>query len=163
MRRGFYILMMLVLVLRGLTGTAMAAGVIAPLQSASPVAVFAEVHSTDTADQGTAHAAEHGHAQDHRQAVGADAATHAHGSHTAHAPCHGADHAGCASAGTLHLAGGHHPGESTCSACEICHSAMLALPLVQAGPPDRTGTLLPDASAHFHSAPAALAFEPPIA
>ena len=61
------------------------------------------------------------------------------------------------------MAGAHHPGESTCSVCEICHSAMLALPLVQAGTPARTGTLLPDASAQFHSAPAALAFEPPIA
>lgn len=163
MRRGFYVLMMLVLVLRGLTGTAMAAGLIAPLQPASPVAVSTTVDAPHTVHQMAAHAAGQTHAQEHRHEGGVHAGAQAHGSHTAKAPCHGADHAGCASAGAMHLTGGHHPGESTCSACEICHSAMLALPLVQAGPSARTGTLLPDASAQFHSAPAALAFEPPIA
>jgi len=163
MRRGFYILMMLVLVLRGLTGTAMAAGVLTPLQPANPVTVFTAVHAPNIAHHMAAHAAEHTHAQEQRHEGGLHAATQAHDSHTAKAPCHGADHAGCASAGAMHIAGSHYPGESTCSVCEICHSAMLALPLVQAAPPARTGTLLPDTSAQFHSAPAALAFEPPIA
>lgn len=163
MRRGFYILMMLVLVLRGLTGTAMAAGVITPLQPASPVAMSAAEHAPDTGHSVPVQTSGHAHAQDHHHAGGAYAATQAHDTHTATSPCHGADHAACPSAGTTHMAGGHHQGESTCSVCEICHSAMLALPQAQAGSPARTGTPLPDASAQFHSAPAALAFEPPIA
>lgn len=165
MRRGFYILMMLVLVLRGLTGTAMAAGVVAPMQPASPLAFVAAGHAAHTAHHSAANGAVHGHAQDHRHDSGVHTAAKApaQDGHAAKVPCHGTDHASAATAGAAHMAGAHHPGESTCSVCEICHSAMLALPLVQAGTPARTGTLLPDASAQFHSAPAALAFEPPIA
>lgn len=78
MRRGLSLLLMVVLVLRGLTGTAMAAGVLPPLQS--PPAP----HSHIQAD--TARAAPHTPAEAHQP----PSATHgAHGAHGAHGSHHG--------------------------------------------------------------------------
>jgi hypothetical protein len=153
MRRSFYLLLMLVLVLRGLTGTAMAAGMAAPGMPG------AAVHSMGTAQHADGHSSGQvqAHAHSHQHSNPSDTAVHAQ------APCHAADTAGCTHTGPMHLGGGHHSGESTCSACEICHSAMLALPVMQSSIPARMGTSLPDTTALFHSAPAALAFEPPIA
>lgn len=145
MRRGLYFVLMLVLVLRGLTGTAMAAGVMPPL-STHAMAQQQQVH-------------EHLHDELHDAHAHAGAADVAHNSHhsaqAAQLACnHTGDNIDCA-------AQEHH--SSTCSACEICHSAMLDTParLPLACAP--TGTSLPLAAAPFDSAPAALVIKPPIA
>lgn len=129
MRRGLFVFLMMVLVLRGLTGTAMAAGLVPPL------APLEAPH---------AQMLDHGHGE---------AASAAHTPLAAAAQCtESSDH--CAQPG-------HHA--SACSACEICHSAMLTPPAppAQATPP--AGHARPLASAPFDSAPAALAIKPPIA
>lgn len=160
MLRGFHFLMMLVLVLRGLSGTAMAAGMVPP---SKPCAALAAQGTAQVAGQ--AHqAAGHGHAPQPLDEGMPHAAAHAlgHGGQAAKAPCHGADHAGCAHADPERMTFGQAQGDSTCCACDICHSAMLALPIVLADAPARKGASLPDASARFLSAIATLAFEPPI-
>ena len=60
MRRGFFFLLMVVLVLRGLTGTAMAAGIVAPLLPAGP-AQYTGVHQPMAEGM----ADDHSHAHDH--------------------------------------------------------------------------------------------------
>lgn len=169
MRRGFYLLMMLVLVLRGLTGTAMAAGVLPALgsmQASATVSAVSGIHGAlghrgHPAGQQHAHGHEHDGA--HHAAMDAQTQVHAQAAHAAGAPCNGVHHAGCGTTPDgIATASTHHHGESTCSVCEICHSAMLALPAAHTRTAARAGTLLPDASAQFHSATAALALEPPI-
>ena len=152
--------MMLVLVLRGLTGTAMAAGLVPPAKPCAPLTVLGAVHGEDDFHQ----AAGHGHAHAPADDGVSYAAGHAqgHGGQTAKSPCHEAATASGAHTGTEHTACGQVQGDSNCSVCDICHSAMLALPVVLAGVPARMGVSLPDASARFHSALAALALEPPI-
>lgn len=146
MRSGLFFILMVVLVLRGLTGTAMAAGLLPPL---TPVG------------------AHHEQVQDWAQGDAlvvtavADDSSHHHGSHAspvdhplgATASCEGATGA-CGQQE-------HHA--STCSVCEICHSAMLTpfAPLAQAALP--LGHTRPLASAPFDSALAALTIKPPIA
>ena len=179
MRRGLSLLLMVVLVLRGLTGTAMAAGVLPPLQPpAAP-------HSHIQAD--TARAAPHTPAEAHQ------APTAAHGAHSAHGTHHGsppppestttepeadhdhhdhdhdhalaapaaADAAACNGASTGCAAHDHHA--SACSACEICHSAMLDVPAALTPAHQPPGPLRALGAAPFDSAPAALAIKPPIA
>lgn len=152
-------MMMLVLVLRGLTGTAMAAGMVPPVLPAALQTASAHPHPAAHLE-GHDHAHVHGHGRAHGEALSADGHAEPHGSHAMKLPCHGGGPADCAD---QHAGNGHHAGKGTCSACEICHSAMLALPLVQTTAAVRAGTPLPDASAQFHSAPAAQALEPPIA
>lgn len=157
MRRGLYFVLMLVLVLRGLTGTAMAAGVLPPLLPA-----------------GTSHPQEHSHhhaaggdsigtaGQEHHQ--GLPAGEGGDGQNPAHAPGHAmlaAASAGCDGTSAGCAAHEHH--SAACSACEICHSAMLDAPMAPAPDHPPTGAMLPVASAQFDSAPAALAIKPPIA
>ena len=179
MRRGLSLLLMVVLVLRGLTGTAMAAGVLPPLQPpAAP-------HSHIQAD--TARAAPHTPAEAHQ------APSAAHGAHSAHGTHHGsppppestatepeadhdhhdhdhdhalaapaaADAAACNGASTGCAAHDHHA--SACSACEICHSAMLDVPAALTPAHQPPGPLRALSAAPFDSAPAALAIKPPIA
>ena len=167
MRRGFFFLLMVVLVLRGLTGTAMAAGIVAPLLPAGPT-------QHTGAHQPMAEGMAHDHSHPHDQSVilaqaedSAPADAHAHHGSPAAEPAldHSASHAaacqdpdaGCKS-GDDH---DHH--SASCSACEICHSAMLGLPASLTPAPLPAGALLPLASAQFDSAPAALAIKPPIA
>ena len=57
--------------------------------------------------------------------------------------------------------GGHHA--ATCSACEICHSAMLDVPSVDVPGHRPAGSLRMVAAAPFDSAPPARAIKPPIA
>ena len=172
MRRGLSLLLMVVLVLRGLTGTAMAAGVLPPLQSS------AAPHSHIQAD--TARAAPHTPAEAHQ----APSATHGahHGSlplpestatepeaehdhhdhdhdHALAAPA--ADVAACDGASTGCAAHDHHA--SACSACEICHSAMLDVPAALTPAHQPPGPLRALSAAPFDSAPAALVIKPPIA
>ncbi len=169
MRRGFFFLLMVVLVLRGLTGTAMAAGIVAPLL---PAGAAQHTEARQPTAEGMVHDHDQGHPHDHSatlaQAEGvAPADAHAHQGAPAAEP--GIDHtashsaacqdpdAGCKS-GDDH---GHH--SASCSACEICHSAMLGLPASLTPAPLPAGALLPLASAQFDSAPAALVIKPPIA
>ena len=57
-----------------------------------------------------------------------------------------------------------HPHEhATCSACEICHSAMLAAPGVSTPAARLPSARLRHTPAPFHNAPAALLIKPPIA
>jgi len=133
MRRSLYFVLMVVLVLRGLTGTAMAAGILPALPAA-----------------GAAHhqavAAEHGGS---RHALPED--DHAHASSV----CDDSSATGCAA---------HEHHASTCTACEICHSAMLDAPPAPAQAPIvATGIGRPATSARFESALAAPAIKPPIA
>ncbi len=144
MRRGFFFLLMVVLVLRGLTGTAMAAGIVAPLLPAGP-AQHTAVHQPVV--EGMAPADAHAH---HGSPAAEPALDHS-ASHAAACQDHGA---GCPTHGD------HDHHSASCSACEICHSAMLGLPASLTPAPL---ALLPLASAQFDSAPAALAIKPPIA
>jgi len=150
MRRGFFFLLMVVLVLRGLTGTAMAAGIVAPLLPAGPAHQTTALH------------------QDHRAGSGHDeqAGGSAHDGHDGHHDHHSdeaaASHAtACQDASTGGADHDHH--SASCSACEICHSAMLGLPASLTPIPLSAGALLPLASAQFDSVPAAQIVKPPIA
>ena len=132
MRRGLFFVLMVVLVLRGLTGTAMAAGVLPPL--ALTQATAAHQH-----DDAAAQHAIHDDASHHSTA--ADPGNHCA---DASAECHPHEHA-------------------TCSACEICHSAMLASPGVSPHVPRLPGAHVRHTAAPLHNAPAALLIKPPIA
>lgn len=178
MRRGLSLLLMVVLVLRGLTGTAMAAGVLPPLQPA------AAPHSHQQADtaRGAAHApaearqapsAGHGAHQgslEPAESTAVEPATdHDHHDHDHdHAratPAAGdvvaGDAAACDGTSTGCAAHDHHA--SACSACEICHSAMLDVPAALTPAHEPPGPLRTLSAAQFDSAPAALAIKPPIA
>lgn len=168
MRRGFFFLLMVVLVLRGLTGTAMAAGIVAPLLPAGPVQ---HTGAHQPVAEGMAH--DHSHPHDHSATLAqaedsAPADAHAHHDGPAAEPA--IDHttashsAACQDHGTgCPTHGDHDHHSASCSACEICHSAMLGLPASLTPTPLPAGSLLPLASAQFDSAPAALAIKPPIA
>lgn len=176
MRRGLSLLLMVVLVLRGLTGTAMAAGVLPPLQPA------AAAHSHIQAD--TAHAAHHTSAEAHQtpaatsgaqpsgpqlpESTAAEPETdHDHHDHHDHDHDHasavpaGVDVAACDGSSTGCAAHDHHA--SACSACEICHSAMLDVPAALTPAHQPPCPLRALSAAQFDSAPAALAIKPPIA
>ena len=160
MRRGLYFVLMVVLVLRGLTGTAMAAGVLPPLLPAS--APHAQEHSHLVAAE-AAYATSQEHTTD--QAAQAMAAEMQEGSHTiAHHDDH-AVHAAAASACDGELVGcaAHDHHSAACSACEICHSAMLDVPAALTPAHQPPGPLRALGAAPFDSAPAALAIKPPIA
>lgn len=138
---------MMVLVLRGLTGIAMAAGMLPPLPTHVPVGQHQAHPSHHQVDA-------YGAASATQLAETGDPDPASHPDHPAvHAPCNDAD-AGC-------IGGEHH--STTCSACEICHSAMLDAPAQQALVFTATGIALPLAFAQFVSAPAARAIKPPIA
>ena len=167
MRRGFFFLLMVVLVLRGLTGTAMAAGIVAPLLPAGP-AQHTGAHQPMAQGIGHDHSHPHAHSATPAQAEGvAPADAHAH--HGAPAAEPGIDHTASHSAAWQDPDAGCKSGDdhdhhsASCSACEICHSAMLGLPASLTPAPLPAGALLPLASAQFDSAPAALAIKPPIA
>jgi hypothetical protein len=157
MRRGLYFVLMLVLVLRGLTGTAMAAGVLPPLLPAATSHPQEHVHHRAAGGDPVGTAGQERH-------QGLPAGEAADSQHPAHAPVHGmlaAAPAGCDGTSAGCAAHEHH--SAACSACEICHSAMLDAPTAPAPDHPPTGATLPVASAQFDSAPAALAIKPPIA
>ena len=167
MRRGFFFLLMVVLVLRGLTGTAMAAGVMAPLLPTGP-AQHTAVHQPMA--EGMAHDHSHPHDQSVILAQAEDSApadAHAHHGSPAAEPAldHSASHAAaCQDHGTGCPTHSDHDHQSaSCSACEICHSAMLDVPAVLTPAHQPPGPLRAPATAPFDSAPAALAIKPPIA
>ena len=132
MRRGLFFVLMVVLVLRGLTGAAMAAGVLPPLALTQATAA----HQHDDA------AAQHAiHDDASRHSTASDLGSHCQ---EASAECHPHEHA-------------------TCSACEICHSAMLAAPGVSTTAARLPSAHLRHTPAPLHNAPAALLIKPPIA
>ena len=174
MRRIFPLVLMLLLVLRGLLGTAMAAGMLPVLpasgpahsaEAAQPLLQLHPAHSPDSPGNAgspvltataaaplgmvvhTLHAAAanpHGMAPEHASGM--------------HPPCAGAAPAACDGTSPDHA---HSP---LCSACEICHSALLAPPPPAAVPHGvSAGQVQAGASDRFASAAAALAIKPPIA
>lgn len=145
MRRGFYIVLMVMLVLRGLAGTAMAAGVMPVPHQQVPACAQGD---------GNAHGAvalavpsTHHHVGASEQAGGQDpfAAPEAAHSHVS----------------TSCAAQEHH--STACSACDICHSTMLDAPRAPTPVFSPAGVALPLPGAPFDSAPTALALKPPIA
>ena len=156
MRRGLYFMLMVVLVLRGLAGTAMAAGVLAPLlptemTQQQPVPLHGEGHAHGEAlHAGAQISTGHGDHHDGMQ-VAAAASDNDHPA-AASVACEGSSTA-CA---------GHTHHASSCAACGICHSAMLDAPVVSMQAQRCLGTPLCVTSAQFDSAPAALVIKPPI-
>ena len=150
MRRGFlFYLLMGVLVLRGLVGTAMAAGMV-PMQHHAPAATV-QAPAVD----------DHHHGQ-HDHAAAATGAHHGslHGGtdasgHAAPLACDGstAASAGCAT----------HNQHANCTACEICHTALMEPPALPAAPLPVAASAAAAAATPFDSATAALAIKPPIA
>ncbi|NMM82332.1 hypothetical protein B2J86_15580 [Acidovorax sp. SRB_14] len=134
MRRFLSLALMLLLVLRGLMGTAMAAGMVPALPATSPTVHVGHALAQSAAPTVPAHAVLHAGASDPRDS-------------TAQAACHGCDV----------LA--HSP---ACSVCDICHSALLAPPTLAAPPTHASSEVHPTATAPFASAQAALAVKPPI-
>ena len=153
MRRFFPLVLMLLLVLRGLVGTAMAAGMVAPLPAAEPVQ---QVHSM----QQPLHMPQALKGGAAVETVGLVAmAEHSMGTHNggdgSPAQCSNPSDSPCS-----HAEHSHSP---LCSACEICHSVLLVPPQLNTPPHPGAAEALPVATAHFASAPAALAIKPPIA
>lgn len=158
MRHGLHFLLVVVLILRGLAGTAMAAGVLPPL-----LPTGAEHHAQEHSQGSVEHGA---------PATQGDNKTAASawkpGSNEPPLPHHPDHHAGVVHAApecdecTAHdHAHDHH--SPVCSACEICHSAMLDVAAPVMPMPSLMGSTQPVASVRFASAPAALAVKPPIA
>jgi hypothetical protein len=144
MRRGpLFYLLMVVLVLRGLMGTAMAAGMVPMQHGPAPVVQAAP------ADHHGGHGQAATPATDHAQHTG-------HGApEAASLACQGAtsDGTGCAT----------HSQHANCTACEICHSALLEPPALPAAPLPLAAGAAAAAATPFDSATAALAIKPPIA
>ncbi|EJE51740.1 hypothetical protein PMI14_03602 [Acidovorax sp. CF316] len=152
MRRGpLFYLLMVVLVLRGLVGTAMAAGMV-PMQHPAPAAVAQAAAADHHGQHDHAAAGEAAHAGDHGSSMqgGHHAATEA-----ATLACDGSTpgSTGCAT---------HHQ-HANCTACEICHTALMEPPAMPAAPLPLVAGAAPAAATPFDSATAALAIKPPIA
>lgn len=148
MRRGLFLVLMVVLVLRGLTGVAMAAGLM------PPVAPAAAHHAQEQVQT-------HGAALTALNVGTAQASGHHHGGHASPVDHPWGTTASCESATDACSDQEHHA--STCSACEICHSAMLTPFVPPAQAALAPGHARPLASAPFDSAPAASTTKPPIA
>ncbi|MES2609196.1 MAG: hypothetical protein V4679_03095 [Pseudomonadota bacterium] len=153
MRRGpLFYLLMVVLVLRGLVGTAMAAGMV-PMQHPAPAAVA----------QAPVAAQHHGQHDDHASATDAD---HAAG----HGSMHGGQHApsdaaslACDGSAPGSTGCAAHSQHANCTACEICHTALMEPPAMPAAPLPLLAGAAPASATPFDSATAALAIKPPIA
>lgn len=151
MRRGLFLLLIVLTALRGLAGPAMAASHVGPATVESAASVAHAVHAA--AGSAAPSAAHHSAAapKTDASAPGCHGASAQHGDATGTANCAAHDGGGAA-----------HP-HAACADCEICHTAVAAPPagpgavLAAAGPaPDRHST-------RFASAPAAQAIKPPIA
>lgn len=145
MRRGLFFVLMVVLVLRGLAGTAMAAGVLPPLAAhgTTPIAALSPSH-------------EHAAHDPHHHGDHTTLAAHAQTDRLTDAVSHCADGADTAD-------GSAHDHGSTCFACEICHSAMLDAPMADSLALSLSGAFQHAPVARFDSALSALAIKPPIA
>jgi hypothetical protein len=147
MRRGpLFYLLMVVLVLRGLMGTAMAAGML-PMQHA-PAAVVPAAAADHHGQHGHASTTDAAHTADHGGMHGGG-----HGSTDAVALACDSSAPGCAT----------HSQHANCTACEICHTALMEPPAMPAAPLQLLAGAAPAAATPFDSATAALAIKPPIA
>mgnify|MGYP003548801953 FL=1 len=144
MRRILSLALVVMLVLRGLMGTAMAAGVVPPLPIQSVQTVQKAAPATPTA-HASAIAGHPGHAL--HATPGDD--------HHAAAPvnCHDTPTSEC----------GPHEHSPSCADCDICHSAMLAPPALPAPPLHLRGAVRSADSVPFASVQAARTIKPPIA
>ena len=147
MRRILSLALVVMLVLRGLMGTAMAAGVVPPLpiQSVQTVQKAAPATPTAHASAIAGHSGHSGHAL--HATLGDD--------HHAAAPvnCHDTPTSEC----------GPHEHSPSCADCDICHSAMLAPPALPAPPLHLRGAVRSADSVPFASVQAARTIKPPIA
>lgn len=143
MRRPLSIVMVLLLVLRGLLGDAMAMGA-APVTSA-PAAHAAEAH--------------HHHVPELALATAAVQES-AHSAHASHQACEAAQTASCADA-TASGCGGHEHGPS-CTLCGICHSALFTPGGIEPHGAFSSACMRPQGSARFASAALLQAIKPPI-
>lgn len=136
---------MVLLLLRGLLGSAMAAGVVAPMSgSHAPPASW----SADGAAMA-------GHA--------GMSPGQADGSETATVPVHLADLDAAVHCDHPAADGSTADHAGTCSACEVCHSAMMQAVWLPESPVLRLPFALPAVRSPFASAPAFGAIKPPIA
>ena len=160
MRRALSLLLITFLVLRGLVGTAMAAGMLPPVALAHNNVMAAQMGE---AAHGGPHA-EAAHPNDHHGTMDHAAAQAAHCGDSEEGEGHGHSH--CAStaaatpAPTSTCADGHG---STCTVCEICHATMVlpAAPSAAQGPAPTAA--IARAVRTPANAPVALARKPPIA
>ena len=162
MHRFFHLLLMLLLVLRGLVGTAMAAEMVPALPAVGPAqqaqSVQQPLHLSHTSH--TSHTSQASVGSATVETVGvvvtAEHVMHAqNGGDGSHAPCSDPSASPCD--GSAHT---HGP---LCSACEICHSAVLLPLLLNTSPHPGAVEVRPVAMAPFASAAAARAIKPPIA
>ena len=162
MHRFFHLLLMLLLVLRGLVGTAMAAEMAPALPTVGPAqqaqSVQQPLHLSHTSH--TSHTSHASVGSATVETVGvvvtAEHVMHAqNGGDESHAPCSDPSASPCD--GSAHT---HGP---LCSACEICHSAVLLPLLLNTSPHPGAVEVRPVAMAPFASAAAARAIKPPIA
>ena len=164
MRRALSLLLISFLVLRGLVGTAMAAGMLPPVALAHSQVVAAQTGAQ--MGEEAAHAGPHAeaaHPSGHHGAMYHTAAQAAHCDDSEEGDGH--DHTHCASATastpapTSTCADGHG---STCTVCEICHATMVlpAAPSAAQGPAPTAA--IARAVRTPANAPVALAHKPPI-
>ena len=153
---------MLLLVLRGLVGTAMAAEMVPALPAVGPAqqaqSVQQPLHLSHTSH--TSHTSHASVGSATVETVGvvvtAEHVMHAqNGGDESHAPCSDPSASPCD--GSAHTHG------LLCSACEICHSAVLLPLLLNTLPHPGAVEVRPVAMAPFASAAAARAIKPPIA
>ncbi len=162
MRRPLSIVLVLLLVLRGLLGDAMAMGA-APVMSALALAA-ASVPALDPAS------ALHHHAPEiAREITQSPDSPEQH--HAAHAADHGPDHAshaehsaGCAPQASGHPGGGcgEHEHGPSCTLCGICHSALFTPGQIGSDGAAPSAALRPQGSTRFASAAKLQAIKPPI-
>lgn len=149
MRRIFPLVLMLLLVLRGLMGTAMAAGMLFVLPADGPAQ---PAHS--------AHQLHQTHSSDSTSATGPGVVLTADDSM---GPQDQGVHPVCSGPASGRCDGSAHTHSPLCPVCEICHSAVL-LPPGPNTPPNLSAVEVHfGTSARFASAAAALAVKPPIA
>lgn len=158
MRRPLSIVLVLLLVLRGLLGNAMAMGAAPVMSALAP--------SAASAPASAAASALHHHVPEIAQSPDSHEQHHA-----AHAADHGSDHASHAehSAGCAPQAGGH-PGGScgehehgpSCTLCGICHSALFTPGQIGSDGTAPATALHPQGSTRFASAAKLQAIKPPI-
>ena len=153
MRRVLSFALVVLLVLRGLLGTAMAEG-LAPVQPAKAAHVAQGALQAGQSLQTPAMAAHFtpGHAMS-GHTVHADGAAPVDAESRANASaCDGVASSAC-----------HHEHSASCPDCDICHSAMLALPAMPTRSLRVTGAVRPANAVPFASVPAARTIKPPIA
>lgn len=135
--------MVLLLVLRGLLGDAMAMG------AAPVVAVLAPAVASASA------ATRHHHAPEIAQSPD---------SHDQHHSAHAEHSAGCAPQASGHAGGscGEHEHGPSCTLCGICHSALFTPGQIGSNGASPSAALRPQGSARFASAAKLQAIKPPI-